>query len=269
MRRVIHGGLMLALVATLAACPPPERDPAEFERAMEELREGYVNAYNQQDAEAVAQYYTTDATFVDADGTELTGRDQLRQQLEQVFAEGLPQLTVSPIETQGDQRLGWQYGTFEIHVQAPAAPQPAQPTPEPGQAPGDRPLAQPTPTPAPGEPPADLQPGQPVTPQPQRIEGRYLIVLERNDDRWRIRAQVNNAGMPGEGMGAPRAPGVTPPGMPPPAEPMFPGQPMPPAEPMPPEGPPTEETVPPEEPPTDEPYPEPPPQEPLEPASED
>lgn len=241
MRRVVLGGLMLALLATLTACPPAERDPADSQRAADQLHEEYLNAYNQHDAQAVAAFYTTDAILIDADGTELSGRDQIERELESVFAEARPQLTVSPMETEGDQWLGWQHGTYEVQLQAgPAVPPPGQPgvAPQPGQ-PGQP--GQPTPSPEesgmepppgepeiepqpgtepqpgqtappttpPGQPGLTPQPGQPEPPglmpqQPQRIQGRYLIVLEWENERWLIRAHMNNAGIPGfqpmEGM---------------------------------------------------------------------
>jgi ketosteroid isomerase-like protein len=253
MRRVFLWGSLLALAVALTACPPPEREPVDVEAGLDELREGYLEAYNRHDADALAGFYTEDAIFVDADGTEVRGRDEIRQQLEPFFAGLRPRLDVSPEETAGEDRLAWQFGSYVIEPQPPMDP--AMPPAMPGEpgTPPTTPEEPGTPPATPGQPGVSPpgQPGQPrVDPMTmQRQEGRYLIVLEHNQDRWLIRAQVNNLGRaPGVEPGEPRV--VPPPGEPPVAP--RPGEPQPELPPEEPVAPPPTEPEPPS-PPEEEP----------------
>jgi hypothetical protein len=210
MKRIVQGGLLVALIAILAACRPVEPVEPDIGPAVEELRDRYVEAYNRHDAATVAAQYTDNALYVNAQGTEITGRDQIQRELESFFLEARPQLNAFPIATEGGGRLGWEIGKYllVLELQLPAQPPPAEPLPgEPG-APGAEPIDEPAATARPGQPGATTPPGQPTAgaPHDQDEEGHCLIVLEQaDDDRWLIRAHMTHAGSLASAM-SPRQP---------------------------------------------------------------
>lgn len=221
MKRIVQGGLMVALIATLAACQPVDRVEEDVAPGITETREQYIAAYNRHDAAAVAALYTDDAVFVNPDGTELSGRDQIQRELDTFFRDARPQLTASATATEGAGELGWEIGGYQLELQA--QPRPGEPAPL-----GAEPIGEPAATtqPAqPAQPGTPAQPGQPglAAPQPHREEGHYLIVLERDDDRWLIRAHVAHAGAtagavpPPQPVTSPTTPGQERPLQPPPA----------------------------------------------------
>lgn len=224
MKRIVQGVLMVALIATLAACQPVDREEADVEPGLAEVREQYIAAYNQHDAAAVAALYTDDAVFVNPQGTELSGRDQIQRELDTFFRDAGPQLTASATATEGAGELGWEIGSYQLELQLPAQPRPGEPAPL-----GAEPIGEPAATtqPAqPGQPGTPAQPGQPglAAPQPHREEGHYLIVLEQgDDDRWLIRAHLAHAGAtagatpPQQPVTTPTTPGQERPLQPPPA----------------------------------------------------
>jgi uncharacterized protein (TIGR02246 family) len=201
------GGMLLVLTLGLTACPPADEPAVDHQAEVDQLRQGYLDAYNRHDAQAVTEFYTNDALLVNPDGSELRGRDQIQQALQQFFAELRPQLSTSPERTDGERNVVWEYGTFRLQPGATA----------PGQQPGQQPApGQPGQQPEPMQQPAPGQPGQPQA--IQAIDGRYLTVLERqDDDRWLIRVHMNQAA---DMMMAPgdTRPGLTPPAAPPPAD---------------------------------------------------
>jgi ketosteroid isomerase-like protein len=206
MRKAMLGGMLFVLTFGLLACPRADEPVADRAGEVNQMRQGYLDAYNRHDAQAVAQFYTSDGLLVNPDGSELRGRDQIQQALQQLFAEIRPQLSATPETADGEQNVAWEYGTFQLQPGAATTGQPVQPGQQP--APGQ-----------PGQPqqqqPAPGQPGQPQQPlQAQPTHGRYLTVLERHDnDRWLIRVHMNQA------ADMTMAPGEAPPGLTPPAAP--------------------------------------------------
>jgi ketosteroid isomerase-like protein len=209
MRKAMLGGMLFVLTFGLLACPRADEPVADHAGEVNQLRQGYLDAYNRHDAQAVAQFYTSDGLLVNPDGSELRGRDQIQQALQQLFAEVRPQLSATPETADGERNLAWEYGTFQLQPGAATTGQPVQP----GQQPAPGQPGQPQQQPAPG------QPGQPQQPlQAQPTHGRYLTVLERHDDdRWLIRVHMNQAAdMSMAPVEAP--PGLTPPAVPPPTD---------------------------------------------------
>lgn len=202
MKRIVQGGLLVALIATLAACQPVDREEEDVAPGIEELRDRFVEAYNRHDAAAVAALYTDDAVFVNPEGTEITGRDQIQRDFESFFVEARPQVNAFPIATEGAGRLGWEIGKYQLQLQLPAQPPPGETLPGEPAPLGAAPIGEPAAAAQPGEPGATVQPVQPAqppigTPQDQSAEGHYLIVLEREEDDdggWLIRAHVAHPG---------------------------------------------------------------------------
>lgn len=200
MKRVVLNGSIVVLIAALAACAPAVQEEADVVPGINEIRDRFVEAYNRHDAPAVAELYASDAVFVNPQGAELTGRDQIQRALEDFFTQARPRLSVAAMETEGAGRLGWELGTYQIDMeQVPGQPLPAEGLPGTAPPPGEPgTTAQPAPpatTPQPGQPGATMQPGQPPAgaAQPPREEGHYLIVVEQEDDRWLIRSHVAHA----------------------------------------------------------------------------
>jgi uncharacterized protein (TIGR02246 family) len=67
------------------AAPRPSR--VEDEKAIRQLVEQFVKAYNAADAEAAAKPFAPDAEIVDEDGQSVQGRSQLQQVFASIFAE--------------------------------------------------------------------------------------------------------------------------------------------------------------------------------------
>jgi hypothetical protein len=198
MKRIVQGGLLVTLIATLAACQPVDREEEDLAPAIEELRDRFVEAYNRHDAAAVAALYTDDAVLVNPEGAEITGRDQIQRDFESFFIAARPQVNAFPIATEGEGRLAWEIGKYEGQLALPALPPPAEPPPA-EQAPlGAEPI---------GEPAAAAQP--PLgAPRDESAEGHYLIILEREEGDgggWLIRAHVTRPGPL-----SPQQPGLTP-----------------------------------------------------------
>lgn len=208
MKRVVLSGSIVVLIAALAACAPAVQEEADVVPGIDELRERFVEAYNRHDALAVAELYAANAVFVDPQGAELAGRDEIQRALEELFTQARPRLSVAPIETDGEGEHGWELGSYQLDLQ----PLPGQPLP--GEA------AQPGAAPLPGEPLTTAQPGQPGTTVPVqppagvplavREEGHYLIVVVDEDDRWLIRAHVAHAHGPGGALAPLQPVAVTP-----------------------------------------------------------
>jgi ketosteroid isomerase-like protein len=199
MRKAMLGGMLFVLTFGLLACPPADEPVADHAGEVDQLRQGYLDAYNRHDAQAVAQLYTSDGFLVNPDGSQLRGRDQIQQALQQLFAEVRPQLSATPETADGERNLAWEYGTFHLQPGAATTGQPVQP----------------------GQQPAPEQPGQtqqPLQAQPvQPTHGRYLTVLERHDDdRWLIRVHMNQAADMSMAPAAP--PPADTPAAPPPAD---------------------------------------------------
>lgn len=230
MKRIVEGGLLVALIATLAACQPVDREEEDVSPGITAIRDQFIEAYNRHDAAAVAALYTDDAVFVSPDGTELNGREQIQRDLEGFFLDTQPQLTASATATEGSGDLGWELGSYQLELQLPGEPLPGEPPPlgaepigEPAAATQPGTAAQPSTAAQPG---VAAPPGQPPigAPQTHNEEGRYLIVLERgDDDAWLIRAHVSHPGEPAAAMSPqqpvtdPMAPGQAAPLEPPPA----------------------------------------------------
>lgn len=224
MKRFVQGGLMVALIATLAACQPGEPATDEAQRGIEDVREMFIDAYNRHDAAAVAGLFTPDAVFVNPQGMEISGRDQIQQELDRFFQATRPQLTATADVTESNEQLGWEMGTYQLQLQQPTAqPQLGEPA-ELGTEPR---VGEPAATGQPGttgQPGITGQPGQPpIGAQPQSEEGHYLIVLEQEVDGWLIRAHVAHAGSPTGAM-PPQQPVTTPatPGLERPLQPATP-----------------------------------------------
>jgi ketosteroid isomerase-like protein len=229
MKRVALSGSIVVLIAALAACAPAEQEE-DVVPGIDELRDRFVEAYNRHDARAVAELYAADAVFVNPQGDELAGRDEIQRALGELFTQARPRLSVAPIETDGEGEHGWELGSYQLDLQ----PMPGQPLPGEAAQPGAAPLpgeplttAQPAPPATtaqpgqPGQPGQPVQPGQPGTTVPvqppvgaplaEREEGHYLIVVVEEDDRWLIRAHVAHAHGPSGAMAPPHPAAVPPP----------------------------------------------------------
>lgn len=92
-------GLLLACaLAAVTAQQPARSTPAEGGTADEQhIRQGVVNFvqhYNAHQADAVAALFAADARMVLRDGTEINGREEIKQSFEQAFAES-PKCAIS------------------------------------------------------------------------------------------------------------------------------------------------------------------------------
>lgn len=81
-----------ALVA-ITACwvAPVAADQSEDEKAIRAMAQAYVEAFNRKDADAVAAFWSPDAVYSNPiTGNEVRGRDAIRTELQQIFADAAP-----------------------------------------------------------------------------------------------------------------------------------------------------------------------------------
>src|SRR5689334_11614762 len=85
MKRLLLGLLALfgaAQSRTMAA----DSDQAASEAAIRKMVAGYVEAYNKHDVEALANYWSPDAVYVDREtGDEVSGRDNIAKRFTALF----------------------------------------------------------------------------------------------------------------------------------------------------------------------------------------
>lgn len=92
--------LTMVLIAACAACP----DAAE-QQALQQLWVDFENAFNRGDAAAVASYYQVDADRIDANGTQVIGRDQIQQGYAAVLARRAADASTKPFHATIQVRL--------------------------------------------------------------------------------------------------------------------------------------------------------------------
>jgi uncharacterized protein (TIGR02246 family) len=78
--------LLTSSLALLSA-PPAQSTKAEDEKAIRESAARYAEAFNRGDVDALAAQYAKDATYDEAEGPVITGRDEIRKALAANLAE--------------------------------------------------------------------------------------------------------------------------------------------------------------------------------------
>jgi ketosteroid isomerase-like protein len=198
MRTVIRSlGLCLGACMLVAAGPagelpsvddpvPTDEGAAAIRASMERTHRRFRDAYNRQDAQALARLYAEDAILVGPEGRQARGRVEIEAYWEEVFRQSTARLAARVVEIGGSGDVGWEYGTFSI-----------EPAPSPG-------VAQPE-----GR-------GEAL----QTTEGHYVVIAAIDGDQALIRLHVGHPGeqpLAGErqrptppGAGPSRAPGERP-----------------------------------------------------------
>ena len=90
----------MVLIAACAVRP----DAAE-QQALQQLWADFENAFNRGDAAAVASYYQVDADRIDANGTQVIGRDQIQQGYAAVLARRAADASTKPFHATIQVRL--------------------------------------------------------------------------------------------------------------------------------------------------------------------
>lgn len=91
---------------------------ADARIAIDELRPKFIEAYNKQDADAVAQFYAEDATYIGTAGDVVEGRDKLLKGLKgelPVFRN----FTVTPAEFSSSGDLAYERGAYSARLEIP------------------------------------------------------------------------------------------------------------------------------------------------------
>ena len=86
--------------------------------AIDALRAKFAQGYNLQNADAIAAFYTDDATYIGTDGDIVQGKENIRLGLK----DELPyfrNFTLSAVEFGSDNNLAYERGTFSARLEAP------------------------------------------------------------------------------------------------------------------------------------------------------
>jgi ketosteroid isomerase-like protein len=107
-----------AVFAQKAVANKPAANTNSARAAIDVLRGKFVQAYNIQSADAVAELYTDDATYVGTAGDVITGKEQIRLGLK----DELPffrSFALVPLEFGSDNNLAYERGTFAARREIP------------------------------------------------------------------------------------------------------------------------------------------------------
>lgn len=123
--------LALALLLVMACAPADESEPEEMsvpeapamtaeeaEAEVAAVREAWIAAAEADDAAAVAALYAPDAVLMAPDGSSLTGRAAIQEQLAMDFAE-VSATTVTPTHFGQSGMVAWESGEFSQTVTSP------------------------------------------------------------------------------------------------------------------------------------------------------
>ncbi len=113
----------LLLLACAAACSPPSRQnagaPSESDlAAISRLREAYVTAHNDGDADRLIELWTDDAVFMPMDEPTFTGKEAVRDHYQEFFDQVPSQIAVASDETQVAGDWAFERGTERVTMEA-------------------------------------------------------------------------------------------------------------------------------------------------------
>ena len=100
------------------AVSKPVANPNTARAAIDALRAKFAQAYNIQNADAVAEFYTDDATYIGTGGDVVAGKEQIRLGLK----DELPyfrNFALSALEFGSDNNLAYERGTFSARLEIP------------------------------------------------------------------------------------------------------------------------------------------------------
>jgi uncharacterized protein (TIGR02246 family) len=102
MKRLVYSVILLLLVVGAAALAQQAKGPADAqgtsrdEQQLRESVEAFVKLYNDHKAEELAALFAPDARMTYRDGTEVNGRDEIRESFEEAFLDS-PKVAVSVV----------------------------------------------------------------------------------------------------------------------------------------------------------------------------
>ena len=108
---------LLALLLAAWACQPPqeETDLESILQMIEEQNERYEAAWNEQDAQALASYYSTQAITMPPNSEMLRGRNNILEDMRATFESGATTLDLETLEIGGDPNDVWEVGIFTVY----------------------------------------------------------------------------------------------------------------------------------------------------------
>ena len=89
---------------------------------LDELREGWTQAFNGQDPAVFGSFYSEDSQLLPPNTPLVSGRDTIQGMWKSVKDMGIQDITLTPIKVDVCGHLAYEVGTYSLNIQPPSVP---------------------------------------------------------------------------------------------------------------------------------------------------